>query len=142
MMPGFVAGEATYRTRRRQIIVAAATAVVALALAIGPLFRDRDRLAYTNNVPARVLATATDPGGRMCRSDVYMPADATGVRLYLLTYARPGPPLALTFRSGAATTRSRIPGGYPDQKYLVIPIARPDVERTGTLCVQNIGSRR
>jgi 4-amino-4-deoxy-L-arabinose transferase-like glycosyltransferase len=142
MMPGFVAGDATYRTRRRQIAVAAATAAIAVVLAIGPLFRERDRLAYTNNVPARAVATATDPGGRMCRSGVYMPADATGVRLYALTYGRPGPPLAFTFRSPGGTSTSKIPGGYPDQKYVVIPIARPDVERTGTLCVRNIGSAR
>jgi 4-amino-4-deoxy-L-arabinose transferase-like glycosyltransferase len=142
MMPGFVAGEATYRTRRRQIIVAAGTAVVALALAIGPLFRDRERLAYTNNVPARVVATATDPGGQMCRSDVYLPSDATGIRIFALTYARPGAPLDLTFRSPEGTIRSKLKGGYPDQKYVVIPIQRPGAERTGTLCLRNIGSAR
>jgi hypothetical protein len=142
MMPDFVAGEATYRTRRRQIIVAAATAVVALALAIGPLFRERDRLAYPNNVPARTVATATDPGGQMCRTGVYLPSDATGVRLYALTYAKPGPPLDLTFRSPQGTIRSKLAGGYPDQKYVVVPIQRPGTERTGTLCLRNIGSAR
>lgn len=142
MMPGFVTGEATYRTRRRQLVVAAATGAIALALAVGPLFGVRDRLAYTNNVPARALATAIDPGSRLCQSDAYLPADASGVRLFLLTYGHPGSQLKLTLRTHRRTIRSSLDDGYSDQTYVTFPIARPGQPTKSTLCVQNTGARR
>jgi hypothetical protein len=142
MMPGSVAGDATYRTRRRQLVVTAATAAIALMLAVGPLFGARDRLAYTNNVPAQTVATAIDPGGRMCRSQVYLPSNSTGIRLYALTYGHPGPRLELRFPERHHTISSALPGGYPDQRYIVIPIPRPGKESRGTLCVRNVGAGR
>jgi predicted membrane protein DUF2142 len=142
MMPGFVAGEATYRTRRRQIAVAAVTALLALILAADALLGTRDRLAFTNNVPSQTVVAAIDPGGRMCRSNVYLPPNATGIRLYTLTIKRPGPPLALDFKAPGARIESKLPGGYPDERYNVIPIPRPGKEATGTMCVRNEGSHR
>src|SRR3954447_14565376 len=142
MMPGFVAGDATYRTRRGQLVVAAATVAIAAILAIGPLFGVKDRLAYTNNVPARTVATAIDPGSSMCRREVFLPSEGSGIRLYTLTYGRPGPPLALDFRTRGGRIRSKLAGGYPDQRYAVIPIAQPGRDVRGVLCIQNKGSRR
>ena len=142
MMPGFVAGDATYRTRRGQLVVAAATVAVAAILAIGPLFGTKDRLAYTNNVPARTVATAIDPGGTMCRSEVFLPSGARGVRLYMLTYGRPGPPLALTYRAPGRAIDSHLGFGYPDQRYAVIPIPQPGADVRGRLCIRNRGINR
>jgi 4-amino-4-deoxy-L-arabinose transferase-like glycosyltransferase len=142
MMPGFVAGEATYLTRRRQIAVAAATGVLALLLAIGPLFGDADRVVYTNNIPARVLATAANPGDRMCRRLVQIPKGATAVQLTPLTYGRPGPPLDLVVRTPGASLRSHVDGGYPDLKWASFRFAPPGRTALATICVTNAGTRR
>ena len=56
MMPGFVAGEATYRTRRAQIAVAGATGAIALLLAIGPLFGVQLVGSFAGMVIAHVFA--------------------------------------------------------------------------------------
>ncbi len=142
MMPGFVAGEATYRTRRRQIVVAAITGALALILAASALLGDRDRLAFTNNVPSQTVATAIDPGSRMCRSQVYLPPNAAGMRLYTLTHRQPGPRLELDFRAPGRIIRSALPAGYHDEHYTVIPIPHPGKELRGTLCVENAGTHR
>ena len=66
MMPGFLRAEATYRTRLLQLAVVAVTAAFAVVLAAQTLFTKADRLAYTNNVPARVPAACDRPA----RADV------------------------------------------------------------------------
>jgi predicted membrane protein DUF2142 len=141
MMPGFVAGEATYRTRRRQIAVAAATAAFAFVLAWGSLFGVHDRLAFTNNTPARVPVTSLDPGDRMCRHFVAVPKDSTALQLRALTYAAPGPPLRLRLEAKTGVTTSQIPGGYPDSSWVGFPIEHHGGLELAVACVTNIGSR-
>src|SRR4051794_447489 len=125
MMPGFVAGGATYPPRRRQIVVAAITRAPAPILPARALLGERERLAFTNNVPSQTLATAIDPGSRMCRSQVYLPPNSAGIRLYTLTYRQPGPRLELNFRALGRSIRSALPAGYHDERYTVIPIPHP-----------------
>ena len=140
-MPGFVAGEATYRTRRTQIAVAAGTGAIALLLALGAVFGARDRLAHSNNIPARTQAASLQPGDRMCRESVVIPEGSTGLQLHTLTYGAPGPPVRLGLRTPGTVIRSEVEGGYPDASWTTIPFDRVSSSTSGTACVTNVGSR-
>jgi hypothetical protein len=141
-VPGFLRAEATYRTRSLQLAVAAATAVLVLVFAARALLADNERLAYTNNVPSKVVTAWIGPHERMCRGQVLLPDDARTVQLLVLTDGRPGPPSTMTLATPSKTVRSPIAGGFVDGSLLRVPFSGLEGGARATLCVTNMGASR
>jgi hypothetical protein len=139
MMPGFLRAEATYRTRSLQLVVVALVVLAALGLAARVLLPKRVRLAYTNNVPAKVPLAPIRPHERMCRANVLLPEGSKAVQLLLLTYGRPGPRLTMTLQTPSQTVRSTLAGGFVDGSVERIPVSGLDGGTTARLCILNEG---
>jgi hypothetical protein len=138
MMPGFLRAEATYRTRLLQLAVVAGAALFAVFLAGDTLLTKADRLAYTNNVPSKVATVTIGPHEQMCRARVQLPDGSEGVRLFILTGGRPGPPLEMTLRTPTQALRSSFPGGYKEGLRR-IPVSGVHGTAPARLCVRNVG---
>lgn len=139
-MPGFLKADATYRTRRRQLVVAAATGTFALILAASVLLGDGRRVAYRSTTPPRQPATGIKPGESMCRAGVLIPAQSVAVRLNgALSPGIKGPPLRLT----ATTPKGRYTsdGTWTADSVITFPLPRPAESSVGRICVKNRGSQ-
>ncbi len=137
------AGEAEGRPRGLSggVILAAAlaAAVVLLTFAVVLSHHGR-RLAATNSrVAVSAYAIGIGPGQTRCQGGEYLPADAADLKLYPgVTPGQAGPPLVLTFSSGAGAFTTHVRGGYgPDA--LVISLPRHHALELARLCITNEG---
>jgi len=108
-----------------------------LSLLAAAALDDRER-AFTVGLPAVRIAAELQPGERVCRKDVDVPADFSRVRLITASFRRPGPALMVT--AGAA--RGTVAGGYPDNSTVEARLDRVAQGERIDVCVSNDGDHR
>ena len=127
-------------------LAAAAGLALVLGTLVAVLSQRGERLAGTNSyVEVSGVALPVAPGGERCAGRQRVPADTAGVRVYAGTFGRPrGEPLLVSVRqAGRQVSSGRVPGGYPDNARVRVPLAR--IERnlySATVCLRNLGSQR
>lgn len=132
--------------RRAALFALGAGVVLAVVAVIVVGAVDDRRFAFSLEVrPALVVAVA-QPGEEVCQRDVEVEAEFDVVELLLGTYARPGPPLAVTVRrtgSSALLARGALPAGARDNQSARARLDRPvpDGARVD-VCARNGGSHR
>ena len=123
--------------RRALVALAAVAALGVLAVLVAALLDDRER-AFTVGLPPVRIAAELQPGERVCRTDIDVPAEFARVRLFAATFGRPGPRLGVT----AGDSRGTVAAGYPDNSAVEANMdAVPEGERID-LCVTNEGDSR
>jgi hypothetical protein len=123
--------------RRALVALVAVAALGAFAVLVSALLDDRER-AFTVGLPPVRIAAELQPGERVCRTDIDVPAEFSRVRLFAATFGRPGPRLGVT----AGDSRGRVAAGYPDNSAVEASMdAVPDGERID-VCVTNEGDSR
>jgi hypothetical protein len=75
-------------------------------------------------------------------TDLVVSAEARGMRFSVGTYRRPGPPLATTIRAGDYSAGGKVPGGYPDNSAVQVPLPAPPSGRPAQVCVRNLGKHK
>lgn len=123
-----------------------AIGAAAIAFVVFLAQREQRDFAFTANVRAtHVVATAV-PGEEACQRGLGTSARFDIVEVLLGTYARPGPPLAVTVReheSGRALARGRLSAGASDNTG-ARGLVEPPVERGRDVdvCFRNEGKRK
>ena len=120
---------------RRALVAVAALGV--LVVLVAALLDDRER-AFTVGLPPVRIAAELQPGERVCRTDIDVPAEFARVRLFAASFGRPGPRLGVT----AGDSRGTVVAGYPDNSAVEANMeAVPEGERID-ICVTNEGDSR
>jgi Dolichyl-phosphate-mannose-protein mannosyltransferase len=120
------------------------TAGVLLFVAAVVLSRSATRYTATNGVTNAAWVAQLRPGESACQGPVVLAKDSDGVRLFVGTYERPGPPLQAIFKdgSGRIVRRGALAGGYRDAMWQVIPFAPAKSSvQVSSLCVQSEAGR-
>lgn len=130
--------------RNRAVVAAVAVGVLIAVSALVAVLVQRDvRLAGTNSLVELSGAAVRVPAGQARCAAQTVPAGAVSVRIYAGTFGRRGEPIAVSLlHMGREVTGGRVPGGYPDNSILVVPLRRetskwPDAR----VCVRNLGRR-
>lgn len=124
-----------------QVALALAVAAVSVLIAIATALPQRTSLAAANNVLVTGVAAQIAPGSELCREDLELPAGTSGIQVYSVGTAAPGPELEVTITSPAGTQSGRLPGGYADEEFVTGRVS-PPLERatTGRACLKNVGT--
>ncbi len=137
------------RTDHATMLRTAIAVAVGLLLAVGTLVavmsKHQERLAGTNSeVEFSGVALPVRPGADRCAPNEMVPSGASSVRVYAGTFGRPGQPVSVTVLDGARqVSQGRLPGGYPDNTPLRIPIT--PIHRNlyhASVCLRNLGTKR
>lgn len=76
---------------------------------------------------------------RACATDVLLDPDADLARFRVGTYREPGAPLEVTLSGPGYRERAAVPGGYPDNAVIDVPVEGPPRELIGRACIENVG---
>ena len=124
---------------RAELVAAVATIGVFLVVGAVVLGQSSTRYAATNGVENVAWVAQLRPGQSACQAPVLLAKDSDGVRLFVGTYQRPGPPLEAVFRdaSGRILRRGMLGAGYPDATWQVLrfdPVA--ESVQADSLCIR------
>jgi hypothetical protein len=123
--------------RRALAALVAVAALGVFAVLVAGLLDDRER-AFTVGLPPVRIAAELQPGERVCRTDIDVPAEFARVRLFAASFGRPGPRLGVTAGDSSGT----VAAGYPDNSAVEASMdAVPEGELID-LCVTNEGDSR
>ncbi len=131
--------------RRAAVVVAVATIVVGLAVAVpGYLTRQRDYVAVTPQPPTAAIPTALAlPGhGRACMNLVALDRHSDQARLQASTPERRAMPLQLTVTGPGYRAQGSIPARYAAGQTLAVALRPPPRSLVATACVRNLGRER
>jgi hypothetical protein len=122
---------------------AAAALLLATALFLPPLLRDRELVASTPSPRPLFDVTPVElaPNTPLCISDVTIPPDAGQVRFQVITGGGPGPAIDVALRARGYERAVTVPAGYADQTTLAPRIEPPASARLGDVCLTQRGPR-
>src|SRR4051812_23190618 len=121
---------------------AAAVLLIAAALFLPSLLRDRELVASTPSPRPlfEVTPVALAPNQPLCISDVTIPPDARQVRFQVITGGAPGPAIEVALRAAGYSQAVTVPAGYADETTVAPAIAPPASARLGEVCLTQRGT--
>jgi hypothetical protein len=123
--------------RKRLATLAAVATLGVLAVLVAAVLDDRET-AFTVGLPPVRIAAELQPGERICRTDIDVPAEFSRVRLFAASFGRPGPALGVT----AGRARGTVEKGYPDNSAVEASLSEVAEGERIDVCVTNEGDSR
>jgi hypothetical protein len=125
-----------------QLLAAVAVGAVFAAIAVVVLTKTGTRLAGTNGVANNQWVLELRPGEKACQTNLLLPKDSAGTRVFVGTFGKPGPPLLVSVAtpSGDIVRRGSLSAGYADARWQAVPFRPIGTSSSGyTVCISSGG---